>query len=146
MAARIELFGRQPERVAARELDRIPRLVADHPGVVLGRDLVGFAGSDDEPRSVLPAHLEGARDRVADVAMLAGARAGDRRDVLRPPPGRLKHEAAEGHLVEGDDVDSTGWEMANLVRRREALPLQARHFARVRFDVAARNPPTELPP
>src|SRR5687767_15982220 len=61
--------------------------------------------------------------------MLAGARAGDRRNVLRPAPARLEHEAATGRLVEVDDVDSAGREPADLIGRREALPLQARHAA-----------------
>ena len=136
-----EILGREPEGMRARELDRVPRLITDHPGVVPGRDLIGVAGRDGELRAVVHSHRERARDRVTEVAVQAGARAADRRDVLRPAPTRPEQEAADRDLVEGDDVHPSGREVPDLVGRRKALPLQARHVARiVACDACFRKP------
>src|SRR5690606_8579502 len=98
-----------------------------HLGVVSGRDLVGLAGADRQARAVVHAHVEATGYGVAKVAVLAGARAGDRRHVLRPAPARLEDEAGDGELVEPHDVHPAAREAAHLVGRVEALALEAAH-------------------
>jgi hypothetical protein len=122
-----ELFRCQPERVSARELDRFPRLVAEHLDLVPWRNLVAVARGDDELRAVVHGHFDRSRDRIAEVPLLAGARAHDWRHVLRPPPARLQREAADSDLVEQDDLHPSTREGPDLIGSGEALTLQSGH-------------------
>ena len=126
-----EILGRLSVRMPARELDRLPRDVALDPCHVSRRDLVGVARPDGEGRAVVHAHGEPAGDRVADVAMLARVRAGDRADVRRPAPSGLEDEAADGDLVERDDLDDAVRKPSDLVGLAESFALQSRHGAGV---------------
>ena len=117
----------------ARELDRVPRLVADDPGVVARRDLIGVAGHDVHLGPVV--HLDvqrGRRSRTRRGGSGTSRSADERLDVMRPAPARLADEAADGRLVELDDVDPAVLEAADLVRRREAPALESRHDRIVR--------------
>ena len=122
-----EFLRRQPEGVGAGELDRLPPLVADDEDLVSGRNFIRVARPDDEFRAVVHGHLERARHRVADVSVLAGARAHDRRDVLRPAPARLQGIPTDRDFVEENDVDASAREAPDLIGGSEAFALQARH-------------------
>src|SRR5262249_15685097 len=73
-----ELLRRESEAVRAGEFERLPGFVAHHQDVVSRWNLIPLARSDDELRAVIHRYLEPARQRVADVPVLAGA-AADRR-------------------------------------------------------------------
>ena len=113
--------------MSARELDRLPRDAARDPCQVARRDLVGFARPDAERRAVVHADVEPAGDGVADVAMLARFRARDRSNVGGPIPSRLEDEAADGDLVEVDDLDDAIREPPDLVGAAESFALKAGH-------------------
>src|SRR5712671_1899930 len=91
------------------------------------RNLVGIARPDAECRAVIRAHAEPAGNSVADVAMLAGFRAGDRGYVLSPLPSGLEDEATDRDLVEHDDLDDTVRKPSNLVGAAESLSLKSWH-------------------
>src|SRR4029077_5590221 len=74
---------------------------------------------------------EPAGNGVADMAMLARVRAGDRAHVSRPAPSGLEDEAAHVDLVERDDLDEAVRKASDLVGPAEAFALQSWHDAGV---------------
>ncbi len=111
----------------ARELHGLPRNIAHDPCHVSGRNLVGIARLDAEGRAVVHADGETAGDGVTNMAMLARVRAGDRGHVRRPAPSGQEDEAADGDLVERDDLDDAVRKPPDLVRAAESLSLKSRH-------------------
>src|SRR5262249_52967102 len=76
------------------EIEQHARLVADGPGVVTWRHVERVAWSKLQLGSVVHLERHAPLQHVTDVVHLAGVRAGDRPDVLRPAPPRLKRSAA----------------------------------------------------
>jgi hypothetical protein len=122
-----EIVGRLSVEVSARELDGLPGHVAFDPRHVAGRNLVGVAWADVQEGAVVHPHDERAGDGVADVTMLARRRARDRSHVGFPTPPGLEDEAADGDLVEHDDLDGAVREPPDLVGAAETFALQPRH-------------------
>ncbi len=60
-----------PEQARAGELDRVEHLVADDPGVVTRRDLVGIPGNDVQLRPVVHQDVEVPGDHIAEMAVHA---------------------------------------------------------------------------
>jgi len=61
------------------------------------------------------------------MAMLAGFCAGNRGNVPGPVSSGLEHEAADGDLVEVDDLDDAVRKPPDLVGAAEPLSLKAGH-------------------
>src|SRR2546421_5346665 len=74
----------------ATEVDADARLVADHPGVVPGRDCDDVAGAALALAAVVHLDVHPAGDAVEEVGRLAAVCASDRLHVLRPAPARLE--------------------------------------------------------
>src|SRR5206468_6719754 len=111
----------------ARELDHLPRHVADYPGVMARRNLVGIAAANVHLTPVLNLDMQMPTERRAEVTDLAGSRADLRRDVDRPPPPGLELHPADGRLVELDHGHPAATQVAHLLRRVKVLSLQPRH-------------------
>jgi hypothetical protein len=110
-----------------RPLDGDIGLVADHPGVMPGRDLVDVAAVDVHLGPVVHDDVEAPPDRERDVADLAARRPDDRLDVGRPSPARRQRDPADDRLVEIDRFQVPGAERANAIRSGERLALEAGH-------------------
>ena len=102
-------------------------LVADHPGIMPGRDLVDGLLPDVELLARVGHDVQGTRHGIADVVELAGRCPGDGRHVRRPPPARLVDGVADDRFIEPQDAGMAVREVANLRGRLDAPGLQTRH-------------------
>jgi hypothetical protein len=100
-------------------------LVADHPGVVAGRQGRHLAGSGVQFGALGGEDPQGPGHVVLEVRCLAQVRAGERLDVLRPAPARLEHEAADLRASDRDDLGAAEGELAHLVGCGEVAVLDA---------------------
>src|SRR5581483_266012 len=121
------LIGRLREGARAGELKALVGLIADHPGVVPGRNLVGVARDEVHGRAVLHGDVKLSLDDEADVMVLALFRPGDRLDVLGPFPSGVEGELAEDDVVDGDETYLAVGKFPDLLRVLEAPALQSRH-------------------
>ncbi len=124
------LHGMSAAKVLARfagEVERDPRLVADHPCVVPGRDLVGAFRAEFHLRPVLEHDVQRAAQDDTEMVVLAELGAGDRRDIVAPAPPGLEDVPPDHDVVELDDVDASLRERPNLVGSFEALVLESCH-------------------
>jgi hypothetical protein len=87
------------------ELEAHERLVADHPRVVTGLDLVRVARADVLLGPVLVDDVHRSCLSDTDVVHLAPLSTYDRLDALRPGPSGLEREASGGRAPHPDDVD-----------------------------------------
>ena len=117
------LAGRQQrcaERADARPGDADPRLVADDPRVVPGRDLVDRLGPDLHRGAVGHLDVETTRDHEPEVVVLAPLGSGERLDMLGPAPAGLDDLPPDGRFAEMDELDPPVVEPAHVVRPPEA--------------------------
>ena len=84
----------------AGDIDNHDRLVADHPGVVAGRQQRDIAGAELVLAAVVHAHPEAAGYVILEMRRLAALGTGDVLDVRRPAPAGLEGGATEGDAAE----------------------------------------------
>ena len=118
---------RDADGSGAGPLDRLPGLVADHPGVVVRRDLVDGAGTDLEGLPVAHLDMQRPGHGIAEMVQLTGGGARDRPEIGRPAPSWLPACVSDHHLVEADDRRLPLRHRPLLVAAGEAPGLQARH-------------------
>ncbi len=90
-------------RARARELDDVPRHVAENPGVVARWYFVSVAPANFDLAPALDLDVQVPTERGAEMPNLAGSGADLWRDVNGPPPPGLELHPADGRLVEVDD-------------------------------------------
>ncbi len=113
--------------VRARPLDRHPRLVTDHPGVMSGRDLEDRIGRDVERLPIVHADMQDAGDRVPEVVDLAAWGAHRGCEIHGPSPAGAPVRPSDGRLGEADDLSVPLGKGADLVGGGEALDLESGH-------------------
>src|SRR5258708_36491924 len=88
----------------AAEVEDQAGLVADDPRVVARRHVKGVAGSELLLGAVVHLQRHATLQDVADVLDLTRVGSGDRLDVLRPAPSRLKRSPSDCMAVEIDQL------------------------------------------
>jgi hypothetical protein len=97
-------FGRSCPPDHALNVDRHRGLVTDHPSVVSWADVGDLAGHDVVGLAIPSPNANVSGEQVHSVVELAPLGPDDRLDVLRPPPARLEHLAADR-----DRTNRTSW-------------------------------------
>src|SRR5215217_4314750 len=115
--------ARPGERLGAHDLEPDHRLVPDDPPVMSRRDLVDVSRAKLHLRAIVHTNAEPAGDQMTHVMRLAAIRAGERFDVLRPPPPRLELATGDGEIIKPYDVERPMGEVPRLVWRIHVLPL-----------------------
>src|SRR5580700_9012990 len=105
-------------------VDYHDRLVADHPGVMSGRERRNVAGTRVKLRPVCHLDPQHARSVVLKVRRLAQLGSRDRLDVHRPAPARLARQAPDGSAADAHEIDATFLDHPFLVRGSECLVLR----------------------
>jgi hypothetical protein len=121
------LSGEAEEVDVAREIDRLDRLVTNHPGVVPWRDVHHVARLKDHFLAVVHAYREAPGEQHLDVMHRARCRLHDRRQVLRPAPAGLHHAATDGVRPDARQRDLEERELPKAVKILEALPPDYAH-------------------
>src|SRR5215217_8534447 len=91
--------ARPGERLGAHDLEPDRRLVADDPPVMSGRNLVDVSRAKLHLRAIVHTNAEPSGDQMTHVMRQAAIRAGERFDVLRPPPPRLELATGDGEII-----------------------------------------------
>src|SRR5207247_5172273 len=112
-------------RAHSLEVHRDPRLVADDPRGMPGRNLKDITRPDLELGPVAHLRSEAAADRDTEVVKLARVGLGDWLDVDRPSPSRFVRHAADHPVIELDDVDPAVRDRPDVIRVRKAASLQS---------------------
>src|SRR5829696_4761063 len=118
---------RPGERLDAHDLEPDHGLVPDDPPVMSGRDLVDVSRAKLHLCAIVHTNTEPAGDQMTHVMRLAAVRAGERFDVLRPPPPRLELTAGDGEIAKPHDVERPMGKGPRLVRSAHVLSLQRCH-------------------
>ena len=92
-------FCRHREDPRAGELDRLERLVADHPRIVTGRNVIDVVDADFARFARIAFHMEPPAEHNPLMMDLAGMRMSDRTDVTRPSPSGLEKEPPDRGLA-----------------------------------------------
>jgi hypothetical protein len=120
----------------ATEVQQHTGLVSDDPRVVARRHVERVARAELALGAVVHQQRHAALKDVADVLDLAGVRARDRLDVLRPAPAGLEGPAADRMPIEVDELDPTHvrLELPHLVGALESLAGKLCHVVLLTMD------------
>src|SRR5439155_24029755 len=110
--------------LAAEDVQRDVRLVADHPAVVAGRYVEEVPRPHHDLAAVVHLRNGPAAQDQADVLDLARALAGGWADVLRPLPPGLVGRPAEGGRPDDVELEAALLERAHLGRAGEGDELE----------------------
>jgi putative flavoprotein involved in K+ transport len=121
------LIGRCRVLLAAEDVERDVRRVADDPAVVAGRDVEEVARVHHSLGTVVHLRDRLAAEDEADVLDLAGGGADGRPDMLGPAPTRFVRRSTERRRPDAVDVEAPLLEVARLGRRIEIDQLESRH-------------------
>src|SRR5215217_8719795 len=100
--------------LAAHDVERYVRLVADHPAVMSRRHVEEVARLHDALLAVVHLHRRTAADHEPHVLDHAGARPRRLTDVLGPLPARLVGGAADRHRADRVELEAPAVERARL--------------------------------
>lgn len=89
----------------ALEIDDDGGFIADHPGVVAGRQEGHIAGIALDFGAVVHFDHQDSGDMILEVGRLAALGLGDRLDTGRPAPARLQSRPADGGASDVDQFD-----------------------------------------
>ena len=111
----------------AGEFDRLGSLVADHPRIVPGRNVIDVIDADFACFARIAFHMEPPVEYDPLIMDLARMSMRDRTYVPRPSPSGLKYEPPDHGLAMGYDLDSPVRKAPNLFRIAKTLSLYTRH-------------------
>ncbi len=107
----------------ARNVEDDSRLVADHPGIVSGRDIGHIVRDQLDLLAIVHPHGEAAGEEDLEVVHGARHRPHLRADVRGPPPARLQDAATDGEQADMGQRYDAQRERPQLVRMVE-VPLR----------------------
>ena len=112
----------------AHPVDRLERLVADHPCVMAGRDVDDIVRAEIHLGPVVVPHMRASAHDVAGVVNPARRATHDRPHMLRPMPSRLMDVACNSQLTEVPHVGDAARKVLGLIGGAKVLALDAAHI------------------